>query len=467
MHDSPRPHDLVRLKRRALAQVTVDAPAWAVTSLRSAPWAAVRRAHVADGIPIGVRGEGREQRYAATVTIDDVDEVVTPEMLVAARPTREHHAFAALRTVVNEALAHGLAVGPIGAAGFELATGVAALHDESDLDVLVRAQPSHGALPSLARTIADLPLRIDVELAFADGYAAALEEALRCGSLLVKTPGGPRVLPAFSPAQAAVQALIAEAELTPKPALVDRRGNGAHDDLSLALLAQSAQALGTTFDALGAAACGATISAALRERLGALGRDGERMMLDATNGVNTHRGAIWSLGLLVAAHAIAGSRDPGEIARTAARLASLPDAEGTADGASHGAQACERFGVRGARGEAQAGFPHVLDFALPKLRAARSRGVRESVARADALLAIMTSLDDTCLLHRGGSAALQAAQSGAAAVLRAGGLGEAAGMQRFAELEKALLELHASPGGAADLLAAALFLDSIERDTWA
>jgi triphosphoribosyl-dephospho-CoA synthase len=466
MDESPRPHDLVRLTPRGVRQLVADAPSWVATSLRRAPWAIVRRAHVMDRIPIGVRGEEREQRYAATITIDDVDEVVTPEMLATVRPTREHHAFAALRTVVDEGRAHCLDIGPIGAAGFELATGMAALHEASDLDVLVRAQPSHRALPSFAHTIADLPVRIDVELAFADGYAAALEEALRCGSLLVKTPSGPRVLPAFSPAQAAVQALIAEAELTPKPALVDRRGNGAHDDLTLALLVQSAQALGATFDAVIALARGATVDATLRERLGALGREGECTMLDVTRGVNTHRGAIWSLGLLLAAHAITGSRDPHAIALLAAEVARMPDAAGTVID-SHGAQAGRRFGVRGARGEAQVGFPHVLDCALPALREARMRGARESVARVDALLAIMASLDDTCLLHRGGRAALDVAQHGAAAVLSAGGIGHAAGMQCFIELEKTLLGLRASPGGAADLLAATLFLDSIDRGAWA
>ncbi|MGB6984692.1 MAG: triphosphoribosyl-dephospho-CoA synthase [Candidatus Aquilonibacter sp.] len=466
MYEAPRPHDLVRLTSRAVARIADDGPAWVAASLKRAPWATVRRAHVAGGVAIGVRGAGRGQRLASVVQAEDVDAVVTPETLAATRPARDHRAFAALRTVVYEARARGMSAAPIGAAGFELATGVAALHDESDLDVLVCVQPSHGALPSFARTLAELPLRIDVEIAFGDGYAAALEEVLRGGALMVKTPSGPRLLPPFSPAHAAVQALIAEAELTPKPALVDRRGNGAHDDLSLELLVQSAQALGATFDAAAAVARDAAIDDALRERLGAIGRDGERTMLELTHGINTHRGAIWSLGLLVAAHASTGSREPQAIARVAGQIASLPDAAGAAV-YSHGAQACERFGVRGARGEAQAGFPHALNCALPALRAARARGAPESVARVDALLAIMSSLDDTCLLHRGGRAALYAAQSGAAAVLRAGGIGEVAGMEIFAALEATLLTLRASPGGAADLLAGALFLDSIERGTWA
>lgn len=466
MHERLRPHDLVRLTPHAVARIARDAPAWVAASLERAPWAAVRRAHVREGTAVGVRGVARDQRFATVVDADGVDAIVTPESLASVRPARRHDAFAAMGAVLYEARARGLSVGPIGAAGFELATGVAALHDASDLDVLVRAQPSHGALPSFARTIADLPVRIDVELAFGDGYAAALEEALHGGALLVKTPGGPRLLPVFSPAHAAVQALIAEAELTPKPALVDRRGNGAHDDLTLELLVRSAQVLGATFDAVTAVARGAAIDAKLRERLGGIGRDGERAMLEVTGGVNTHRGAIWSLGLLVAAFASVGSRDPRAIARVAAQIASLPDAAGEHSG-SHGARACEQFGVRGARGEAQAGFPHVVSCALPALRAARARDARESVARVDALLAIMSVLDDTCLLHRGGRAALQSAQRGAAAVLRAGGVGEVAGRAAFFSLERRLLDLHASPGGAADLLAATLLLDSIERGTWA
>lgn len=465
MRERLRPHDILRLTPHAVGRLRNEAPAWVEKSLERAPWATVRRAHSANGIPVGVRGAERNQRFAATIDADDVAQIVTPEMLVTARPSREHAAFAALRTVVYEARARGLAVGPIGAAGFELATGIEALHDASDLDVLVGAEPSHAALPSFARTIAGLAVRVDVELAFANGYAAALEEALRGGAMLVKTPSGPRMLPVFSPANAAVQALIAEAELTPKPALVDRRGAGAHDDLTLELLVRSAQALAPTFDAVVAVARGATVDTTLRERLGELGRDGERMMRDATGGVNTHRGAIWSLGLLVAGHAITGSRDPRAITRIAAQIASIPDAAGVRED-SHGARVSRRFGVRGARGEAQDGFPHVLECALPALRSARARGVREAVARIEALLAIMTSLDDTCLLHRGGRAALHAAQAGASAVLAAGGLEQPAGMSAFVALEAKLLDLHASPGGAADLLAATLFLDSIERGSW-
>jgi triphosphoribosyl-dephospho-CoA synthase len=261
-------------------------------------------------------------------------------------------------------------------------------------------------------------------------------------------------------ADEAVSALIAEALLTPKPALVDQRGPGAHHDLDLERLLRSAQALRAPFRAMALAAEGRAPDLTLRETLGALGRHGERRMLAATGGSNAHRGAIWVLGLLIAALAMsernAGS---GEVARLAARLARLPDRRAP-HLPSHGARVCRIYRVPGARGEAAAGFPHVIEVGLPQLRRARQRGTDETSARLDALLAIMASLDDTCLLHRGGRPALEAAQRGARRVLSLGGSGRAAGRRALYELDAELLRRRASPGGAADLLAACLFLDA-------
>src|SRR5580658_3630212 len=107
----------------------------------------------------------------------------------------------------------------------------------------------------------------------------------------------------------AVRALIAEALLTPKPALVDQRGPGAHQDLDLERLLRSAESLRGSFQSMALQARGAVADLQLREKLGAIGRHAERRMLSATGGSNAHRGAIWVLGLLVAALAIA---EPGE-----------------------------------------------------------------------------------------------------------------------------------------------------------
>lgn len=269
-------------------------------------------------------------------------------------------------------------------------------------------------------------------------------------------------------AERAVRALILEALLTPKPALVDQRGPGAHRDLDLAKLLRSARALRGTFHRMALAADASTASVHLRERLGALGRGGERAMLEATGGSNAHRGAIWVLGLLVAAQALTGSdAAPREAAATAARLARLPDRHAPRR-LSNGARVCRRFGVTGARGEAAAGFPHVIDVGLPALAAARHRGAPESCARVDTLLAIMASLDDTCLLHRGGWAAVEAARSGAHRVLALGGSATAAGAAALLALDAELVRRNASPGGCADLLAACLFLDNAaeNQESW-
>jgi triphosphoribosyl-dephospho-CoA synthase len=263
-------------------------------------------------------------------------------------------------------------------------------------------------------------------------------------------------------ADLAVDVLIAEAMLTPKPALVDRRGSGAHHDLDLSRLLCSARSLHGAFLQMAAFAAGRKPDQELREQLALLGRAGECHMLAATGGSNAHRGAIWVIGLLVAARAISGAgATPREVAAQAGRIAVFPDRYAPPQD-SNGARVCRRYGVRGARGEAYAGFPHVVDVGLPAMWTARANGANETCARLDALMAIMADLHDTCLLHRGGLSALEAAQRGARAVLTAGGSSTATGWHALLRLDAELLARHASPGGCADLLAACLFLDHAE-----
>ncbi|WP_149087255.1 triphosphoribosyl-dephospho-CoA synthase [Pseudomonas prosekii] len=264
-------------------------------------------------------------------------------------------------------------------------------------------------------------------------------------------------------ADLAVDALIDEADLSPKPALVDRRGNGAHSDLHLGLMHASALSLWPAFKEMAEAAIQfGAVGLPLREALGRIGREGEQAMLATTNGVNTHRGAIWALGLLVAAAALENiTTNASAVTLCAARLALLDDRYAPRP-LSHGAQVAQRYGARGAREEAQLGFPAVLQRALPQLKRSRALGHGEQNARLDALLAIMTRLADTCVLYRAGETGLQTMQLGAQAVLDAGGSASLGGRRRLHELDQQLIALNASPGGAADLLAACLFIDRIE-----
>ncbi|MBS7543988.1 triphosphoribosyl-dephospho-CoA synthase [Ancylobacter oerskovii] len=286
---------------------------------------------------------------------------------------------------------------------------------------------------------------------------------------LVPSPTAPDRLARAGLAQAerlaalVVDALVAEAVLTPKPGLVDRRGPGAHADIELDTLIASAGALRSCFVQMAQAGEGRAASQELREELARIGRAGEEAMYAVTGGANTHRGAIWALGLLVAAAAGAGgSVEVDAICDRAGAIARHRDRFAPGDD-THGARACRIWRVSGARGEAAAGFPHAR-LAFDVLRRRRAAGAGEDEARLDALVAVIARLDDTCLLHRGGRRALRVARLGARAVIAAGGMREPAGRAALMALDRRLLALNASPGGAADMLAAALFLDSLGRE---
>jgi triphosphoribosyl-dephospho-CoA synthase len=277
-----------------------------------------------------------------------------------------------------------------------------------------------------------------------------------------RTAGDAHGLDTARLADLAVAALVDEATLTPKPGLVDLRSGGAHRDMDWPLMCHSARALHPTFQALAEAGRRLADPLTLRVRVGQIGRLGEAAMMRATGGVNTHRGAIWALGLLVTAAAQdATGSTPEAVAARAGAIARRHDRFSPGRTGNKGEIACRQYGVGGARAQAQADFPHVIGLALPCLRNSRLRGDDELSARLNALIALIAELDDTCVLARGGSAALASVQAGAARVLAAGGAGSAEGRHALRALEQLLIEMNVSPGGAADLLAATLFLDRL------
>jgi triphosphoribosyl-dephospho-CoA synthase len=268
-----------------------------------------------------------------------------------------------------------------------------------------------------------------------------------------------RQLSAERIAHAAVGALLTEALLTPKPGLVDASGQHSHPDMNLALLAASAEALRDPLRECADAARSMSLGVDLRVRIGAIGRAGERRMLTTTGGVNTHRGALWALGLLAAGVAVAETT--ADAVAFAAHLAHLPDPARIIHPLSHGEHARLRYGAAGAVGEAQDGFPHIVDHGLPMLRSCRQRGESTDAAALNALMAIMASLEDTCVLHRGGLRCLDFVHRSAAGVLRSGGCATAAGHRRLERFCRQTRRRGLSMGGSADLLAATLFLDAV------
>lgn len=252
-------------------------------------------------------------------------------------------------------------------------------------------------------------------------------------------------------AEAAVGALVEAVEITPKPGLTDGRGPGTGPGgIDLATARWAAKALHPGLTAMAAAARrGRTPGRELREELGEIGRATERSVRLATGGTAVHRGALWALGLLVAAATL----EPDDPTGTAKSLAALNDRRAPRR-PTVGSGVASTYGAAGARGEARAGFPHARR-ALSTLR-----GTKDG-ARLDALIGIMSTLQDTGPLHTAGPAGLRLVQSGARAVLEAGGTGTDAGREAVAVLEADLRRHRLRPGGSEPLLAAALFLDRI------
>jgi triphosphoribosyl-dephospho-CoA synthase len=263
-------------------------------------------------------------------------------------------------------------------------------------------------------------------------------------------------------ARLAWQALVAEAELTPKPGLVDRRGSGSHTDLSLDRMRSSARTIAPYFAEMAFAAEVAPMDQALRATVAAIGREAEAAMLRTTAGSNAHRGAIWVLGLLACAASQSADLHAENIARNAGYLARLPD-RARPQIVSHGEVVRSRYGASGARGEAYADFPHVIGAGLPALKAARRTGRSERDSRLIALLQIMSQLDDTCVLYRGGTEAQELVHRGSTQVLEAGGPGTPEGNAALLDLDREFVRRRISPGGSADLLAATLFLNALEH----
>ena len=235
----------------------------------------------------------------------------------------------------------------------------------------------------------------------------------------------------------AENALLAEVHFTPKPGLVDEANNGAHRDMDVPLFERSAHALRPCFEEFVRLGIQGASPAALQQA----GVRAEQAMFAATGGVNTHKGAIYSGALLLhAAGRLLSGEEEGDLCELAAQTAAaIPAPTGT-----HGAAVRAQCG--GIRTEAVSGYPT----AQAVLRQLRQSGP------LDALLLSMSRLDDSTLWHRGGAEGAQLVRSRAADILAAPASEREARTRR---LDAELIERNLSPGGSADLLAMAFFLE--------
>jgi len=256
-------------------------------------------------------------------------------------------------------------------------------------------------------------------------------------------------------------ALMLELLTAPKPGLVSQFDRGSHDDMTQETFRTSAGAIRSCWQALAEAGAAGASMAELRR----IGLRAEAAMMAATQGVNTHRGTIFGLGLLCAA---AGMRhacpaDGTSLGGIVVREWGVAIAGGPAPPHSHGTEAMRRHGAGGARLEAASGFPSLYRIGLPALRAARRLPGGDEAARVHCLFALIAEVRDTNLLHRGGADGAAFAAAAARAFMAAGGVGRP-GWRRDAEaLHRRFVARRLSPGGCADLLAMTLFVDAVER----
>lgn len=277
--------------------------------------------------------------------------------------------------------------------------------------------------------------------------ATALRSALDRGDLNAAMKFVPVSTVPYLMADLAERSLRQELDTTPKPGLVDKQDNGAHKDMDYALMSASISALRPYLTKI-AVRSAAEVNA---DEIMSIGVEAEAAMLNATGGVNTHKGALFCIGLSIAAASFlacsTGTVETDSFRELVSRTASrIPSAQST-----HGAEAKRNFKVGGALDNAREAYPELFTAWLPYYRSLEGDPYRCHKT----LLYIMTILDDTNVLHRRGAEGLSHTKSEAARLL------QDFSMSGLSLLNKDFIRENISPGGSADMLSLTMFIKSI------
>ncbi|MDR1045529.1 MAG: triphosphoribosyl-dephospho-CoA synthase CitG [Candidatus Adiutrix sp.] len=275
---------------------------------------------------------------------------------------------------------------------------------------------------------------------------------------------------AYAIGSLATQAMIYEASCFPAPGLVSPVSNGAHQDMNYHTFIDSACALGRFFVFFAAAGLSGRPDKQLFAQIRVMGQEAERKMFQKTNGVNTHKGMLFVLGICCAAvgKTLYGCGSFDSIAETirsmtsglvAAELERAPLA-GKAH-LTHGEKIYLRHNLPGVRAEVEAGLPTVFAHALPAYEACADLTANDRLVHT--LLTIMQNCADTNIVHRHSPETLAEVQAKAVAVLKAGGMRSAAGRAGVEALQAEFVARNISPGGSADLLGITVFLSLVRK----
>lgn len=251
-------------------------------------------------------------------------------------------------------------------------------------------------------------------------------------------------------AHLATRALQAELDTTPKPGLVDKRDNGAHRDMDHALMLRSIRALHPYFIRLAQLGCSSPQPP--HDDIVRIGIEAERAMFEATGGVNTYKGALFSMGLaVVAAGGAALCHNTNAMSSSIAALASrFPITKGT-----HGSEAKTKACLKGALDNARDGYRMLFEAWLPFYETCVESA--DPYALHKTLLRIMCDLDDTNIVYRTSLATMLQVKEESKQLL------QSFSIMGLETMNSKFIRCNISPGGSADMLSLVVFLYSVMR----
>jgi triphosphoribosyl-dephospho-CoA synthase len=277
--------------------------------------------------------------------------------------------------------------------------------------------------------------------------------------------------------QKALQALLYEVSASPKPGLVDRLNQGAHKDMDFFTFMASSAALNHYFHhcAIEGINYAGKDPKQLFQVLRSIGIEAEKAMFAATNNVNTHKGLIFSLGIICAAASCCMKESKNKLVDTdlictkvsimtqglcLRELSCLQKTENL----TYGEKLYQNYGLKGIRGEVENGFPTVRNYSLPVLKNLKALNkISINDIYVQTLFHLMAVNEDTNVVARHDLETLELVHLNAQRVLEAGGMLTQEGVQMINEMDREFIRKNISPGGSADLLAVTIMFDLLSQ----
>lgn len=274
---------------------------------------------------------------------------------------------------------------------------------------------------------------------------------------------------AYEVASLGIRAILYEVSVTPKPGLVDRNNSGAHNDMDYFTFMASAAALSQGLHKIADLAGNWRTESlrALFDSIRPIGMEMEKAMFEATEGVNTHKGMIFNMGIIIAAAAYYVSRSNGgrPTAEALSEIVSMMthgicDNElGKGQAKTYGEKLFMEHGIKGIRGEVESGYQTVLNTAVPVYR---SHKLEHNDLCLQMLFALMTKCEDSNILARHDMNKLNQVRMRAVGFMSAGGIRQADAFDQLHKMDRLFIKERVSPGGSADLLAVSIFMAMME-----